>query len=160
MAEQQWTDVDAIVAQWRPLKPAEAQRAPGLIAFVERAIARTWPDVPARLADRSLELDSVRDVVVWLVIPILAPSVDLPPTVKSWQETAQSESRSVTLDGSAAVSMLRFAGWMVDVFEGKGAGVGWRVGPVPVFDAPSGGHFEGLFPSWPEEEVPRRGYAR
>jgi hypothetical protein len=156
MPENTWTDTDHIAEMWRPLTTAEEQRAPGLIAFVERAIRRTWRDVPARLADRTLDIDDVRDVVAWVVIPILEPGVDLPSNVKSWQETSGSESRSVVLGSSVTANLLEFSGWMVDVFEGVGrGGTRARYGPTPSGSFPEAGRYERLFPGWPEEAVNR-----
>ena len=154
-ADTTWTEADDIVDQWRPLKPAEIERAEGLIGLIERFIRRTWRDTQERTDAGDLGIDDVKDVVVWSVIPLIAPGTRLPPNVRSWQETSGSESQSVTLD---AGQTMEFAGWMVDVFEGKGRGADSNRGPSPAFGFPSGGGHEHLFPFWPENGG-RRGSA-
>jgi hypothetical protein len=143
------TEVDDIVAVWRPLSKAEEDRAEGLIAQAERALMRTYLNIPARLASEidPLTRDDVADVVVWLVIPIIAPGTEMPPNARSYQATAGSESRSITLDGTG---MLTLAGWMVDVFEPRdrsaaGAGTGLQ----PMFGGGRGAdRLAGLFSDW------------
>lgn len=148
-----WTQPQDIEAQWRPLRPSEAARAPGLIALTERHIRRTWPETARRLGDGELTRDDIADVVVWAVVPLLAPGVDLPPHVKTWQETSGSESESFTLEGSTLSGMLVFAGWMVDVFEGA-TRTRKTNAPLPRGGFPPSGGYERLFGgTWPE--VPR-----
>jgi hypothetical protein len=118
-----WAKPDDIADVWRPLKPAEAARATKLIGTVSRAIRREWPDVPDRLADGTLDPEDVTDVIVWSILPILAPGVEIPPNAKSYQETSGSESRSVVLNSPGHDVLLEFAGWMVRVFEAGPHGV-------------------------------------
>lgn len=120
--ETAWATPADIAAVWRPLTAAEAERATGLIGTVSRAIRREWPDVSARIEAGTLDKDDVADVIVWSILPILAPGANLPLNVKTYQETSGAESRSITLDGAAGVDWLEFASWMVRVFEGGPAG--------------------------------------
>jgi hypothetical protein len=149
MPDNTFTEVDDIVAVWRPLRPAETDRAEGLIAQAERALLRTYRNIPARLASDTdpLTRDDIADVVAWLVIPIIAPGTEMPPNARSYQATAGSESKSITLDGTG---MLVLAGWMVDVFEprdrsAEDAGRGLR----PTFGGGRGpNRLAALFPEW------------
>jgi len=136
MPNNTWTKPTDIVAVWRPLRPAESARVAGLIGFVERAIRREWPDVAKWIAESRLSVEDVQDVVVWMVLPILAPDVDLPVNAKSWQDTSGSESRSVTLDSPTGPRLLTFAPWMVRVFEGVTGAT-----PAPTGGQPAGGGF-------------------
>lgn len=118
-----WAEPGDIADVWRPLTTAEAARAEKLIGTVSRAIRREWPNVPDRLDDGTLDPDDVTDVIVWSVLPILAPGVEIPPNAKSYQETSGSESRSVVLNSPSHDVLLEFAGWMVRVFEAGPDGV-------------------------------------
>lgn len=161
MPNEPWTTAAHLVEVWRPLRPAETSRADGLIAFVERAVRRTWPDVDKWIAEERLAIEDVRDVVVWTVLPLIAPDVDLPLNAKSWQDTSGSESRSVTLDSATGPRVLTFAPWMVRIFESV---VG--APPAPSGALPAGGGFGDpgyighLFESTMLEGRWRRGSAR
>lgn len=143
-----------IAKVWRPLTAAEATRADGLIESVSRAVRREWPDVDARIAAGTLDPASVTDVIVWSVLPILMPGVDVPANVRTYQQSSGSKSVSVTLDGPAAGSWMTFASWMVEVFAPRAfSGM-----PRSRFRAPAGGLFDSL--GFLHNDEPRRRGAR
>jgi hypothetical protein len=145
METQTWTAPADIESQWRPLRDDEAERVPGLIGLVERYIRRTWRDTQERIDSGELGEDDVKDVVIWAVVPMLTGDPeDVPPQVKSWQETSGSESVSYVLEGSVISGMLVFTGWMVDVFEGAGRSRK-SGGAEPRGSFPMPGMIEGLF---------------
>jgi len=149
-----WTEPADIVKVWRPLRSKENDRAQGLIEFVERAIRREWPEITTWIAYGRLSVEDVKDVVVWMVLPILAPDVDLPINARSWQDTSGSESRSVTLDSPTGPRLLTFSAWMVKVFDlaaGKVAGEDDALAMGGGFGEP--GRFDRLFES---EAIERR----
>ncbi|MBT1630449.1 Gp19/Gp15/Gp42 family protein [Curtobacterium flaccumfaciens] len=133
--ETAWAQPSDIAAVWRPLTTAEQTRAEGLIETVSRAIRREWPDVEARLAAGTLSADDVTDVIVWTVLPILAPGVAIPLNAKSYQETSGSESRSITFSDASGTQFLEFLPWMVRVFEG-GANGAKPATALPRFSSP------------------------
>lgn len=140
-----WATADEVSAPWRPLSPAEKQRAEALVASASRDIDRRWPALRARVAAGAVLAADVADVVTWLVLPVLGgPPV---PGAKSWQVSSGSESRSVTLDRSGDPrDPWVYAPWMVDILEGsntprQGTAQGSFPAPRP---------FDDLFPIWPE----------
>lgn len=140
-----WATPEQVSAPWRPLSPAEKQRAQALIESVSRDIERRWPDLQARVAAGMVQNDDVADVVTWLVLPVLGG----PPTpgARSWQVTSGSESRSITLDqaGNPRDPWV-YAPWMVDLLSGSSSSR--QATARGSFPAP--GPFEQLFPEWPE----------
>ncbi|MGU3409118.1 Gp19/Gp15/Gp42 family protein [Microbacterium sp. M1A1_1b] len=145
-----WTEPTDIEAVWRSLTTDETTRARGLIGVVERAILRRWPDTQRRIDSEELNVDDVKDVVVWVVLPLLGvPAADVPMNAKSYQITSGSESRSVTLAAPGTDTFLTFTDWMVDVFDP--AADDPSAGALPLVDAPESGRWEGLGWVWGEE---------
>lgn len=140
-----WATPDQVSAPWRPLSPAEKQRAEALIGSVSRDIDRRWPALRGRVAAGTVNAADVADVVTWLVLPVLGG----PPTpgAKSWQVTSGSESRSITLDqaGNPRDPWV-YAPWMLDILDGSAS----ARQATPSGSFPEPGPFEGLFPEWPE----------
>lgn len=118
--------VDDVEAAWRSLTDSETTRATYLLGRVSRRIRRRWSDVDDRITSGDLDEDDVADVAVDMVLAAMGG----PPVrgARSWQVTAGSESRAVTL-GPAVVDAMEFESWMVEVFEGRTT----RVGPVGEF---------------------------
>ncbi|MDI3331412.1 MAG: Gp19/Gp15/Gp42 family protein [Micrococcus sp.] len=137
---------------WRPLTPTESERAEYLIGMAVRQLRRRWPDLDARAASGALDLDDVRDVIVWMVIPVLGgPPM---PGAKSWRVAAGSESQQVDMgSGNANPDRLMvIAAWMVEIFEGDEQ---QQSAALPKFHAPPAGRYERVFPEWPEETAHR-----
>lgn len=140
---------------WRPLTPAEETRAEYLIGMAVRQLRRRWKDLDARLAAGTLDREDLRDVIAWMVIPVLGgPPL---PGAKSWRVAAGSESQQVDMGAGNANPdrLMVIAQWMVEIFDGPQAAA-----PGPQFHAPPAGCYERLFPEWPEEPGPRRGGRR
>jgi hypothetical protein len=110
-----------VAAAWRPLSTEEAARAEFWLEAASRRIRRRWRDVDERIAlteGDPLRLDAadVTEVVVTLVIDVLGgPEI---PHARAMSMGSGSESRSVQLGRTGAVTLPEFAGWMVEVFEG------------------------------------------
>jgi hypothetical protein len=150
MSESSWTESTDIEAVWRSLTTEETTRAAGLIGVVERAIRRRWPDTQRRLDAEELDVADIKDVVVWIVLPLLGvPPADVPMNAKSYQLTSGSESRTITLAGPGSDTFLTFTDWMVDVFDP--AIDDPSAGALPLVDAPPSGRWEGLGWVWGEE---------
>jgi hypothetical protein len=156
-----WAQTTDVANVWRPLTTTETARAQVLIDSVQRAIRRTWPAAIARIGGTlppdgdGIDVDDVRDVVVWSVIALLGVPVDIPANAKAYQITSGAESRSVTLDSSAGGAFLSFLPWMVDVFEDTAPAAESTV-PVPSGGAPGSslGYSDWLFRE-PSDPRPR-----
>lgn len=128
---------------WRPLNAQEATRATYWLEVASRRVRNRWPDVDARIADPDDRLHGkdVRDVVVALVVEVLGgPPV---PGARSWQVASGAESRAVTLGTAAPNDPNVFAGWMVELFEGRATAA------LPVGSFPPPGRYDSLF-EWKE----------
>lgn len=138
---------------WRPLTPAETTRAEYLIGMAIRQLRRRWKDLDDRVIAGNLDREDLRDVIAWMVIPVLGgPPL---PGAKSWRVAAGSESQQVDMGAGNAnpARLMVIAEWMVEIFDGPPA-----TAPGPQFHAPPAGRYERLFPDWPEEPAGRRGW--
>ncbi|MBW4094589.1 MAG: hypothetical protein HIU81_03940 [Acidobacteria bacterium] len=131
--------VEDLEGAWRPLTDPERTKASYYLGAVSRSIRRRWKDVDLRLANGTLGVDDVKDVVIQLVLPKL----DAPPVfnAKSWSQAAGPYNQQVTLQ-SGSKEVYAFEDWMVEVFEGSST-------PGPVFHMPPSGRYEPVF-IWPE----------
>lgn len=146
-----WTDDEALVARWRPLTADEKARTTGIIAMVERALRRRWPDLQQRIDADTLDIQTVQDVVYALARPLIETDPDVPLAAKSWQETSGSESLSVTLDGALSGRFLVLDPWMVDALNADTDDDDSRSSRTPTYAAPDPGDWwDRTFPSNPE----------
>lgn len=131
-----WTTSDDVADRWRPLTPAELERAPGVIGTIERGIARRWPDVQARLDAGTLDRDSLHDVVGLLARQALEIDPDIPLNATQWARGAGTESENIKLDGSLAGRWLTFDDWMVEILDNPAEATATTATRAPLFHAP------------------------
>ncbi len=117
-----------------------------------RQIKRRWKDMDARVASGDLSREDLRDVIVWMVIPVLGgPPM---PGAKSWRVSAGTESQQVDMGAGNATParLMVITDWMVEILDG----VVDAVRPaLPEFHAPAPGRFEAMGWEWPEGRGPR-----
>lgn len=87
------TDIEAV---WRPLRPEERTVVPGLSAQAWRHITGhpELPDVKARIDAGTITQDTVKDVMVWMIIRVLKN----PYSAATIQGSIDDHSETVTLD--------------------------------------------------------------
>lgn len=149
-----WTQPGDIADRWQPLTPDQTERAPGIIAMIERALRRRWKDLADRWTAAGETGDfqaTVKDVVALLARQVLEVPADVPLRAKNWQETSGSESLSVGLDGTMAGWFLVLDPWMVDALDTEQDDVDQAAAGTPVFAAPDPGDWwDRTFPTAPE----------
>lgn len=130
-----------VEAAWRPLSGDKRTRAEHYLGVVSRRIRRRWPDVDTRIAAGTLNSGDVADVVVDLVLSVIGG----PPVrgARSWNESAGSMSRAVTLEAGTSSDPLAFEHWMLEIF-------GAVESAKPVFHSPPSGRYDRMF-QWSEE---------
>ncbi len=122
MAGEPFAQAGDVATAWRPLSSEEQARATHWIGVATRRIRRRWRDVDERLAlavddPRHLAADDLKDVVVTLVVDVLGgPEI---PHARAVSVGSGAESRSVQLDRASGLQLPDFAGWMVEIFEGR-----------------------------------------
>lgn len=144
MPEQSFATHQDVTTAWRPLDPAEQERAEYLIRIATRRLRRRWPDIDDRVAAGAVDHQDVTDVVVGLVLQAL-PLVPQ-PGARSWQVSSGSESRSITL-GSAAgePNAMEFHSWMLELLDAEAS---TSAGPQGCAPPPE---------PWPDPAVMHRG---
>jgi hypothetical protein len=151
MDEETWTSPEDIAKPWRPLTDAEQERAQANIEIVERALLHRWPDLRTRVAAGVPSADDVKDVVYFLVRPLVEVDPDIPLRAKAFQETSGSESQSITLDGPLSGVVLTLDGWMVDRLAPPNDPSTKKPTREPLYAAPDPGDFwDRAFPGAPE----------
>jgi|GEM_PF-6288658 len=123
-----YADIEAV---WRPLRDEERTVVPGLSGQAWRHIIEhpELPDVKARIDAETISQDTVKDVMVWMIIRVLKN----PYSAATVQGSIDDRSETLTLD-----SLVRSG----ELFISDGQMARLKPKPVPtysVYNLPLGG---------------------